>query len=104
MIESGSGCVGRGGGRPTVRARIVSPAGVHIVSAFILSPPDDHFTASPHCRVIVSASRCVGCGGGYPVIDAPTRRTSYDRKYVVRAAHCGHPRWHLGFSFSQPPC
>ena len=36
----------------------------------IISTPDDHFTASPHCRVIASASGCVGRAGGRPTIRA----------------------------------
>ena len=30
------------------------------------SAPDDHFTASPHCRVIVSRGGRVGGAGGCP--------------------------------------
>ena len=32
------------------------------------SAPDDHFTASPHCRVIQSAIRRVGGAGGNPTV------------------------------------
>ena len=39
--------------RPTIRARIISATGVHIMSANT-STPDDHFTASPHGRVTAS--------------------------------------------------
>ena len=45
------GRVGGAGGCPTIRAGIVSPAGVQIGDA-IISAPDDHFAASPHCCVI----------------------------------------------------
>ena len=128
VIGSASGCVGRAGGRPTIRAGIVSPAGVqmrrchHIHprrsfhcqstlpcdclgqwarwscwwpssypcwdcisrrcsnSAAITSAPDDHFTASPHCRVNVSASGRVGRAGGRPaIIDAFARLIRYCR-------------------------
>ena len=68
--ESGSGRVGRAGGCPTIRAGIVSPAGVQIVADVISSTPDDHFTASPDCRVIDSGSGCVGRAGGCPTIRA----------------------------------
>ena len=34
------------------------------------SAPDDHFTAGPHCRVIVSGSGRVGGAGGCPTIRA----------------------------------
>ena len=65
---SASGRVGGAGGCPTIRAGIVSPAGVQIVAAS-QSTPDDHFTASPHCRV-KSASGRVGRAGGCPTIRA----------------------------------
>src|SRR5206468_3671475 len=65
VLRSSSGCVGGAGGRPTIRARVVSPTGVQAKST-----PDDHFTASPHCRVIVSARGCVGGAGGSPTVRA----------------------------------
>src|SRR5882724_1305977 len=50
-----------GAGRcPTIRAGIVSPASVEVLgraSPLINTSPDNHFTASPHCRVTFS------CGG-----------------------------------------
>ena len=46
---SGRGRVSRAGGCPTVSAGIVSAAGIQIVAD--QSTPDDHFTASPDCRV-----------------------------------------------------
>src|SRR5262249_30823435 len=52
VIESCGRRVGRGGGRPTIRAGIVSPAGVQDNEVLILSPADDHFTTSQHCCVI----------------------------------------------------
>ena len=70
VIVSGSGRVGGAGGCPTVRAGIVSPAGVQRAGAAINSAPDDHFTAGPDCRVIVSASGRVGGAGGCPTIRA----------------------------------
>ena len=36
----------------------------------IQSTPDDHFTASPDCRVTVSGIGCVGRAGGCPTIRA----------------------------------
>ena len=51
---SGSGRVGGAGGCPTVRAGIVSPAGVQISRCYH-SAPNDHFTAGPDCRVNVRA-------------------------------------------------
>ena len=66
---SGGGRVGGAGGCPTIRARIVSPAGVQsrLVPS---SAPDDHFTAGPHCRVIESGVGCVGGAGSCPTIRA----------------------------------
>ena len=52
VTVSGRGRVGGAGGCPTIRAGIVSPAGVQIVPQSA-SAPDDHFTAGPHCRVTV---------------------------------------------------
>ena len=69
-MVSGSGRVGGAGGRPTVRAGIVSPAGVQIVPTPVISAPDDHFAAGPHCRVIRSGSGRVGGAGGCPTIRA----------------------------------
>ena len=69
VTGSGSGRVGGAGGCPTIRAGIVSPAGVQI-TADIISSPDDHFTASPHGCVIASASRRVDSARGCPTIRA----------------------------------
>ena len=66
---SAGGRVGGAGGCPTIRAGIVSPAGVQIADTDH-SAPDDHFTASPHCRVNVSGSGRVGGAGGRPTIRA----------------------------------
>ena len=44
-----SGCVGGAGGDPSIRAGIVSPAGVHTESV-VNSTPHDHFIAHPHRR------------------------------------------------------
>src|SRR4051812_2555027 len=47
---SGSRRIGSAGGCPTIRAWIVSAAGVSRV-ALVIPTPDDHFTAGPDCRV-----------------------------------------------------
>src|SRR4029450_1415489 len=60
----------RGGGRPTIGAGIVSPAGVQQHEVFIKSPPNNHFTVSPHCRVIEATTGSVGRGGGRRAIRA----------------------------------
>jgi hypothetical protein len=65
---SANGRIVRGGGCPAVRAGIVSPAGV--TNADALSTPDDHFTASPHCRVTVSGRGCIRSAAGRPAIRA----------------------------------
>ena len=67
---SASGRVGRAGGRPAIRARIVSPAGIESVKDETCSTPDDHFTASPHCPVTVAGRGRVGRAGGRPTIRA----------------------------------
>ena len=59
--------VGGAGGRPTVRAGIVSSAGVKN-EGIILPTPDDHFTAGPDCAVVDSAIGRVGDAGGCPAI------------------------------------
>ena len=66
---SASGRVGGAGGCPTIRAGIVSPAGVQTAAA-VKSAPDDHFAAGPHCRVTDSGSGRVGGAGGCPTIRA----------------------------------
>jgi len=60
------GRIGGAGGCPTIRAGIVSPASVAAAQA----TPDDHFTAGPHRRVIVSGTGRVGHAGGCPAIRA----------------------------------
>src|SRR6266403_4246367 len=60
-----SGRAGGAGGCPTVRARVVSPAGV-----VDRSTPDDHFAASRDRRVILSAAGCVGGACSGPTVRA----------------------------------
>ena len=55
-MSSASGRVGGAGGCPTVGAGIVSAAGVQIAVA-VISAPDDHFAAGPHCRVSIVGQR-----------------------------------------------
>src|SRR5262249_14255217 len=92
VIGSGSGRVVGDGSCPAIRAGIVSTAGVRIellTPKKEPSPPDDHFTASPHCRMTGSGGGVGECGWSPSVVDAATRRTSYYRKRVV-CAHCRH--------------
>ena len=70
VSDSASGRVGGAGGCPTIRAGIVSPAGVQKIADCVSSTPDDHFTAGPHCRVKYSRSGRVGGAGGCPTIRA----------------------------------
>src|SRR6202043_3877587 len=69
VTKSASGRIGRAGGCPTIRSRIVSPAGIRIPAA-ISTTPDYHFSAGPDCRVKLSASGRVGGAGRYPRIRA----------------------------------
>jgi hypothetical protein len=68
VIDPSSGSVGRGGGCPTIRAGVVSPAGV--LANGSISAPDDHFNTRPHCGVTPSAVRCVARADGCPIIGA----------------------------------
>ena len=91
VIESASGRVGGAGGCPTIRAGIVSPAGVQIRCA-IKSTPDDHFTAGPHCRVIARPWAHWWCWwlSNYPCWDCISRRCSNCRRqfHPRRSFHC----------------
>ena len=96
VILSASGRVGRAGGHPTIRAGIVSPAGVQL-AASSSSTPDDHFTASPHCRVKRPGHRARwSCWwpSNYPCRDYIFRRCSnslhpdHDQIRPRRSFHC----------------
>src|SRR5207249_11522823 len=52
----------------TLRVGIFSPAGVQ--NAAVISAPDDHFAAGPHCPVKCSAARRADGAGGCPTIGA----------------------------------
>src|SRR5207245_8654094 len=65
LTKSGSGSVGGAGGCPTIRARIVSTAGVQ--NAFVIptiATPDADSTATADCTVIASCVRIDGGAGG----------------------------------------
>ena len=70
MSASRIGRVGRARSRPTIRAGIVSPAGVQKAEAITRSALDNHFAAGPHCCVRGSARRRVGGGSSCPAICA----------------------------------
>ena len=60
----------RAGRCPAIGAGIVSAAGVEEGNTVLISTPDDHFTASPHCRVKPSSGRSVGGACRGPAIRA----------------------------------
>src|SRR6185369_11095684 len=65
----GRGRVISAGGRPGIRAWIVPPASIeHLIKEAGVATPDDHFTASPHCRVIAAGFGCVERAGGRPAV------------------------------------
>jgi len=66
VTKSASGRVGGTAGCPTISAGIISATGVQIEAA----APDDHFAASPDCRVLISGSGRVAGAGGCPTVGA----------------------------------
>src|SRR5207253_346336 len=73
MAGSPDRCIDNASRRPTVRARVVSTAGVEKLGEKTIkkfSAPDDHFAAGriPHCRVADARVRCVGRAGSRPTI------------------------------------
>src|SRR5207249_8768441 len=62
--------VGDASGCPTIRARIVSPAGVKLIVATQRSSPDNHFTASPDGRVRVASGWRISGARRCPTIHA----------------------------------
>jgi hypothetical protein len=68
VIESGSGRIGDAGGCPTIRAGIVSSAGVRLTAN--KSTPYNHFAAGPHRRVPLPAGGRIDRAGGCPTIRA----------------------------------
>ena len=81
MLVSDLGRVGSAGRGPSIHARIVSRAGVQIGS--VESTPDDHFTASPHRRVLKSVSGRIGGAGGCPSVRARLVTPAGIEKIVV---------------------
>jgi hypothetical protein len=62
VIDSTLGRVGGAGGCPTIRAGIISAAGVRIADNVVPSTPNDHFSAGPDCRVMGSGKRSIRGG------------------------------------------
>jgi hypothetical protein len=78
---------GRADGYPTVRARIVTPAGVKPVPADIkkIAAPDDHFDTGPDCRVIVATRGGVGGANGCPTVGARIVSAPGVKKVLLRS-------------------
>src|SRR5207249_9868906 len=57
-------------GPPTCAAAVAPPATTQTVIPSAVPAPDDHFAASPDCRVMVPATRRVDGAGGCPTIGA----------------------------------
>src|ERR1051326_1009624 len=82
---------------PSIRAGIVSSAGVQTNEEGTFSAPDDHFTAGPDRRVLESASGRVGGAGGCPAIVCACRITfgnSWKRVRVVCVGAACNSRFH----------
>ena len=72
-------------------------------AAGILAAPDDHFAASPHCRVAVSGSGRVGGAGGCPCIVAACRSTiRYCRKRIAQHPPLPSAFSRLAFRLTKP--
>src|SRR5205823_5425439 len=94
-----SRCGGGPGGYPTVGTGVVTAAGIQKTDVKSLSTPDDHFTASPDCRVRISGSGRVGRTGGDPTVSAGTvsvagieiiaRVVSAPDDHFTASPHCG---------------
>ena len=71
VIRAGNWCISCAGGRPTIRTRIVSAAGVKIVS--VVSAPHDRLSSGPDRRMILSAIGGVGSAGQCPAVTSASR-------------------------------
>jgi hypothetical protein len=92
--KSSVGCVVRGRRSPTIRADIVSAAGVQLGNTIILcATPYDHFTARPHRYVPISAVGRISRGGGYPTVTG--RIVSPTRVHVAARDTVSTPNNHL---------
>src|ERR1051326_4111767 len=83
VTGSSRSCVSRAGACPTIRAGIVSAAGVVITPA-----PNDHFTAGPHCRVTDSARGRVGGAGGRPGIITAAALIGDRGEAIIARSNC----------------
>jgi hypothetical protein len=92
---SPGGRVGGAGCCPAIRAGIISPAGVEIgaANATSITAPDDHFSASPECRVKVSLSGRAGGAGGCPTVGdgiVPAAGVQPGRRGICKTAPDDH--------------
>src|SRR5207248_3154492 len=62
------GGVGEARGYPTIRARIVSPAGARKAKILVFPAPDDHLARCPHSGMKISRRRRVDGARGCPTI------------------------------------
>ena len=96
MLGARRRCVERAGGCPTVRTRIVSPTGVEKAREIPSTAPDDHLTACPDCRVIISSSGCINGGSVCPCVRAgiispasvETAKTAAPDNHLTASPHC----------------
>jgi hypothetical protein len=107
VLLSGRGRVGGAGGCPTIRAGIISPAGIPILARPPprISAPNDHLTAGPDCRMILSNLGRVGRAGSCPTIRAgivsaagvePRGTRSAPNNHFPAGPYCGVIRSALG--------
>src|SRR5436190_761277 len=96
MTGSGFGHVGQASGRPTICVGIVSTACFRKAVNIVKSTPNDHFTAGPDCRGILSGRGRVDQAGGSPTIRAGIVSSagagviiSVADDHFTAAPHCG---------------
>src|SRR5207248_11092637 len=91
VTASTSGRVGSVSRCPAIRAGVILPAGIHIAAQkAVISAPDDHFAASPHCRVRNSAVGGAREVGWSPrIANTSARGIRYCGKGVIGTnSHC----------------
>ena len=61
-------CIVEARGDPTVRAQVISAAGIAVVKRFVDASPDNHFTAGPHPCMPGTAERDVANACRHPTV------------------------------------
>ena len=89
MPPSRDGSTANARGGPSVCAGIVSPTGVQVIG-LTSTTPDDHFTAGPDCRVVVSCSRRVNSISRRPTVCPGIVSPARVQKSGVNAAPDDH--------------